>query len=124
MSIFSATSGACCSFLAVTSGPKSMAIHRVSSLLSNAILAVMVNGTDNSIPTGPKTHPQKISDKKTTSVDRPRPRPMNLGSMTFPTSRLITTKPDATIIDLTNPNCIRASNTAGMAAIIEPILGT
>ena len=61
-----------------------MAIQRVSGLLSNAILTVIVSGTESNIPTGPNTQPQKTSETKTTNVESPRPRPMKRGSITFP----------------------------------------
>jgi hypothetical protein len=38
-------------------------------------LTMMVSGTESSIPTGPSSQPQKIRDKKTTSVDSPSPVP-------------------------------------------------
>ena len=41
-----------------------MARPRVSSLLSNAILTRLVRGTERTMPTGPKTHPQKTNEMK------------------------------------------------------------
>ena len=75
---------------AAASDPSRMAIQRVSSLLSSAIFTVIVSGTDSNIPTAPKTHPQKTSERNTTSVDRPKPRPMKRGSITLPTVTLMT----------------------------------
>jgi len=54
-----------------------------------ATLAVIVSGTDDSIPTGPKTQPQKIVDITITSGDNPRPRPMTRGSTILLTETLI-----------------------------------
>ena len=51
----------------------SVLIHFALSEFDKAILMVIVKGTDKTIPTGPKTHPQKSNDKKTTRVDKPRP---------------------------------------------------
>ena len=55
-----------------------------------AILIVIVKGIDNIIPTGPSTHPQKTSERKTTSVERPSPLPMYLGSTILPITMLKT----------------------------------
>jgi hypothetical protein len=57
-----------------------MLVHRVEGLLSKAIFTTMVIGTDNNIPAGPHTQPQKIRDKNTTRVERPSFRPMSFGS--------------------------------------------
>jgi hypothetical protein len=45
------------------------------AVCSRPILTMMVSGTESSIPTGPSSQPQKIRDKKTTSVDSPSPGP-------------------------------------------------
>ena len=62
----------------------SIAIGLVSSRLSRAILTMVVRSTERSMPIGPRTHPQKTRETKTTRVERPRPLPMNLGSMMLP----------------------------------------
>ena len=51
----------CSAYRASRSDPSRIAIQRVRSSLSSASLRVIVSGTDNSIPTGPNTHPQKTS---------------------------------------------------------------
>ena len=56
----------------------------VDGLLSKAILTTMVIGTDNNMPTGPQIHPQKTNERKTTNVESPSFRPINLGSTTLP----------------------------------------
>ena len=67
-----------------------VAIHCVSSRLSNPILTNMVSGMDNNMPAGPSTQPQKINDANTMSVERPTRWPMNLGSMKLPIRILMT----------------------------------
>jgi hypothetical protein len=64
-------------------------IQRVSSSLSSAILTIIVSGIESSMPTGPKIHPQKTKDKKTTKGDRLRPLPINLGSSKLPIKMFI-----------------------------------
>ena len=59
-------------------------IQRVSFWLSRAIFNIMVNGIDNSIPTGPSTQPQSTKETNTTRGDRLRPRPIHRGSITLP----------------------------------------
>lgn len=53
------------------SGPSNTAIHRVPLLFSHANFRVMVSGMHKTIPPGPSRLPQKINERKTTSVDRP-----------------------------------------------------
>ena len=67
-----------------------IAIHRVSSLLSSAILTDMDKRTERSNHTGPKTHPQKTNERKTTNVDNPKPRPMKRGSIILLKMKFIT----------------------------------
>ncbi len=47
-------------------------------------MSTIVSGTESNMPTGPISHPQNISDIKTTSVDNPNPRPRNFGSIIDP----------------------------------------
>ena len=56
----------------------------VEGELSNAILTIIVMGTDSNMPIGPQIHPQNTKDRNTTSVERPSLRPMSLGSTTLP----------------------------------------
>ena len=106
------------------SGPNNTASQRVSSELSRAIFIVIVSGTESSIPIGPRTQPQNISDKNTTRVDKPKPLPINLGSIIFPTRVFMITKPITTIIASTNQNRISANRAGGKRAKNEPIVGT
>lgn len=104
--------------------PIRVLIHAVSSLLDRAIFRVIVNGIDSAIPTGPRTHPQNIRDKKTTRVERPRPRPIKRGSMTFPIITLNEIYPTAASTAVVVPSWMNAIRIAGTAAIIDPIFGT
>jgi hypothetical protein len=83
----------------------------------------MVSGTDSNIPTGPISQPQKINDRKTTSVDNPSPRPMTRGSSILPITRLIAIKPAATTSASPKPLNSSAWISGGTAAITEPMLG-
>ena len=67
------------------------ATQRRSRVFSSQIFTITVSGTDSSAPSGPQAHPQKSSDRITTSVDRPSRRPNRLGSRMFPKSVLIAT---------------------------------
>ena len=104
-------------------GPRRTAIHLVSSLVSRAIFKTMVRGTDNSIPIGPNTHPQKINERNTTSVERPTPRPMTRGSIILPNIVLTAKYTAITRTTSQNPSSIIAMSNAGMRAMIEPIVG-
>ena len=64
-----------------------------------------------------------MSDKNTTKVDSPKPLPMYFGSTILPITVLIVKYPTATIPATNGPCVIKANKTAGIAAIIEPILG-
>ena len=83
----------------------------------------MVKGTDSNMPTEPSSQPQKINDKKTTKVDKPKPRPIKRGSTILPITILVPTYNKPVIPAAPGPIWIKANNTAGIAAIIEPILG-
>lgn len=107
----------------LTSLSISIAIHLVSSLSSNAIFAITVSGIERNIPTVPRTQPQKTSESKTTSGERPTPFPINLGSIIFPIIMFMVRYQTATISDKGIPPSIRAIITGGMAAIIDPIVG-
>lgn len=98
-----------------------VANQRPSSLFSRPIFTTIVSGTDNSIPTVPSNQPQNIKDTNTTSVDRPTPLPIYLGSIIFPIIVLIDKYPAATKPLTTGPCVTSASKTGGTAAIIEPI---
>ena len=65
---------------------------------------VVVRGTDKTIPIGPKTHPQKINDRKTIKVESPKPRPKNRGSRKLPIVKLIVIYPIIVIIEGRRPN--------------------
>jgi hypothetical protein len=84
---------------------------------------VMVNGTERNIPTGPKINPQNRRDRNTTSVDKPNPFPMILGSTKFPRTLLISINEPRVHNAPLNPSCTRAKRTAGTAAMIDPIFG-
>ena len=75
------------------------------------------------MPTEPNNQPQNINDKKTTNVDRPKPRPIKRGSIILPITVLTKTKPNPAKPAVAKPWSTKAINTAGTAAIIEPILG-
>ena len=101
-----------------------MEIHRHRSLPSRRIFRIIVSGTESSIPTAPQTHPQKIRDRKTTSVESPSRRPIHRGSTRLPMIMCIATKPIAVIVARATPNCTSASATGGTVAISEPRFGT
>ena len=86
-------------------------------------MTTIVSGTDSNIPTLPSSQPQKINDKNTTKVDKPKPLPKNRGSIIFPITIFTTTKPSPARPAFAKPNSTNAMSTAGTAAIIEPILG-
>lgn len=65
--------------------------------------ATIVSGTDSNMPTGPSSQPQKISDRNTTSVDSPSPRPITRGSRILPITMLTAIKPPATTNASPNP---------------------
>ena len=98
------------------------------------IFTIMVSGTDSNAPTGPHSHPQKIKEKTTNMVERPRLRPMRMGSSQLPSTMLTPRYPKPTIraACTSNPvtaltsksNCTTASASAGKDARIEPIVGT
>src|SRR5512136_1962949 len=73
-------------------------------------------GTERIIPTGPRTHPQKTNDRKTTSVDKLRPLPVSFGSMILPTTICTTTKPRTVRRADPTPNWTRARRATGKAA--------
>ena len=102
---------------AASAGPEpiKIAIHRVSSLFSKAIIKIIVKGTERIMPTGPNTHPQNTIERKTVSVEIPRLFPISLGSRTLPKTTLITTYPNATTSARVRPNWIKARTTAGAA---------
>lgn len=81
----------------------------------------MVRGTDSNMPTVPNNQPQNINDKNTTKVESPSPLPINLGSTMLPITVLIIKYPAPTSPAVNGPCVISANNTAGTAAIIEPI---
>ena len=64
--------------------PSNVRIHFVLLLFSAAIFTIIVRGIDNSIPTGPNTHPQKIKDTNTINDERSSFFPMYFGSIIFP----------------------------------------
>ena len=64
----------------LTAPPSKIANGRVVSSPSKAMRIIIVSGTDNSMPTGPKAQPQKNIDKITTNGERPRRCPMIRGS--------------------------------------------
>ena len=57
------------------SGPSNTAIHCVLLLFSHTNFTVIVSGMHRTTPIRPSSPPQKISERKTTSVDRPSPGP-------------------------------------------------
>ena len=96
----------------------------VLSLLSKIILIIIVNGTESSIPTGPKTHPQNINDTNTTKVDSPNPFPKIFTSRIEPNIVFAAKNPIPVNIAFPKPNCINAKTTGGPEASKEPMFGT
>ena len=88
------------------------------------IFTTMVRGTASRAPTGPHTQPQKMRERMTTRVERPRRRPRRFGSMRFPKPRFTTTYPAPTMRACPIPNWMRPRRTAGAEAIIDPMVGT
>ncbi len=100
-----------------------MAIHRMSEVFSIMIFTIMVIGSESSIPTGPHTQPQKISERITTRVESPSRLPIRFGSMMFPRLKFTTRKPSATSSATPIPYCRSPSRIGGNDARIEPMLG-
>ena len=71
----------------------------------------------------PSNQPQNSNDKKTISVESPRPLPITLGSIIDPIITFTLTYTKVRIKALTLPNCKSVISIAGTAAIIEPIFG-
>lgn len=92
----------------VGSLPSNTANQRVCSFASSANLSVIVIGTHRTIPTRPNILPQRIRERKTTSVDNPTPRPTILGSMTVPTTIFTARYPTATSKARPKPNWMSA----------------
>ena len=65
------------------------ATQRKSLVFSSAILTTIVRGTENSMPIGPHTQPQKTSETNTTSADSPSRRPISVGSTRLPKMTLM-----------------------------------
>ena len=81
-----------------------IAMAFVSGLASRASLAVIVRGTESSMPIGPNTQPQKTSDKKTTSGESPNPFPRYLGSINEPMKILMIINPMMAKLAVTLPS--------------------
>ena len=73
-----------------------MAIQFVLGFASRASLAVMVRGTERSMPIGPSTQPQKTRDIKTTSGESPNPLPRYRGSINDPITMFMIKNPKMT----------------------------
>lgn len=93
-------------------------------MLSKMIAKVEVIGTESTIPQGPQTHPQKISDTNIRSGLRFNAPPMIRGVKTEPIKICVTNTVTATAIGVpTESNCTNATDMGKMAAKIEPMLG-
>ena len=84
----------------------------------------IVSGTAKSIPTGPRTQPQKRTEIITTAGETPKPLPMNRGSRMLPRIWFTTRYQTASATAAPVPETLSASATPGTAAITEPIAGT
>ena len=87
------------------------------------IFNTMVKGTDRKKPTGPSIQPQKTRERNITKVESPIPLPNIFGSIKLPiimfTKRYVRPAHNNPV----PPKYTHVNNKAGIAAIIEPILG-